>query len=33
LVAEYNQFEINGHEGDSQNEDTDTLALGAVLPW
>lgn len=33
LVAEYNQFQIRGHEGDSQNEDTDTLALGAVLTW
>ncbi|KIU53907.1 MULTISPECIES: porin [Pseudomonas] len=33
LVAEYNQFEIRGHEGSSQNEDTDTLALGAVLTW
>ncbi len=33
LVAEYNQFEIDGHEGDSQNEDTDTVALGAVLTW
>lgn len=33
LVAEYNQFEIDGHEGDAQNEDTDTLALGAVLTW
>lgn len=33
LVAEYNQFEIRGHEGSAQNEDTDTLALGAVLTW
>ena len=33
LVAEYNQFEIDGHHGDAQNEDTDTLALGAVLTW
>ncbi|MGR3991985.1 porin [Pseudomonas sp. 1121_17] len=33
LVAEYNQFEIDGHEGDAQNEDTDTMALGAVLTW
>ncbi|AUF96230.1 porin [Pseudomonas sp. 02C 26] len=33
LVAEYNQFEIDGHGGDAQNEDTDTLALGAVLTW
>lgn len=33
LVAEYNQFEIDGHDGDAQNEDTDTLALGAVLTW
>ncbi|MDH4558321.1 porin [Pseudomonas sp. BN417] len=33
LVAEYNQFEIDGHEGDAQNEDTDTVAVGAVLTW
>ncbi len=33
LVAEYNQFEIDGHEGDAQNEDTDTIALGAALTW
>lgn len=33
LVAEYNQFEIDGHDGNAQNEDTDTLALGAVLTW
>ena len=33
LVAEYNQFEIDGYGGDAQNEDTDTLALGAVLTW
>lgn len=33
LVAEYNQFEITGHEGDAQNEDTDTFAVGAVLTW
>ncbi|MCO6057802.1 porin [Pseudomonas sp. MOB-449] len=33
LVAEYNQFEIDGHEGDAQNEDTDTFAVGAVLNW
>ena len=33
LVAEYNQFQIRGHEGDSQNEDTDTFAVGAVLTW
>ena len=33
LVAEYNQFEIDGHEGDAQNEDTDTYAVGAVLTW
>ncbi|MDH4609476.1 porin [Pseudomonas sp. BN102] len=33
LVAEYNQFEIDGHEGDAQNEDTDTFAVGAVLTW
>jgi hypothetical protein len=33
LVAEYNQFEINGHDTDEQNEDTDTFAVGAVLTW
>lgn len=33
LVAEYNQFEIDGHAGSTQNEDTDTLALGVVLNW
>ncbi|CAH0647225.1 hypothetical protein PSEG_02886 [Pseudomonas sp. Nvir] len=33
LVAEYNQFSIDGHEGSAQNEDTDTLAVGAVLTW
>lgn len=33
LVAEYNQFEIDGHEGSAQNEDTDTFAVGAVLSW
>jgi len=33
LVAEYNQFEIDGHAGSAQNEDTDTLALGVVLNW
>ncbi|MFJ1571016.1 porin [Pseudomonas sp. NPDC088322] len=33
LVAEYNQFDIDGHDGNAQNEDTDTLALGAVLTW
>ena len=33
LVAEYNQFEINGHDNDLQNEDTDTFAVGAVLTW
>ncbi|WP_271407490.1 porin [Pseudomonas sp. Q1-7] len=33
LVAEYNQFEIDGHEGDAQNEDTDSFAVGAVLTW
>lgn len=33
LVAEYNHFSIDGHEGSAQNEDTDTLAVGAVLTW
>ncbi|MDB6442745.1 porin [Pseudomonas sp. 21TX0197] len=33
LVAEYNQFEINGHDTSAQNEDTDTFAVGAVLTW
>jgi len=33
LVAEYNQFSIDGHDTSDQNEDTDTLALGAVLTW
>ena len=34
LVAEYNQFEIDGHKGNTlNNEDTKTLALGAVLTW
>lgn len=33
LVAEYNQFEINGHDTSDQNEDTDTFAVGAVLTW
>ena len=27
------QFEIDGHEGSAQNEDTDTFAVGAVLSW
>jgi hypothetical protein len=33
LVAEYNQFEIDGHDTSAQNEDTDTFAVGAVLTW
>jgi hypothetical protein len=33
LVAEYNQFEINGHDTVAQNENTDTFAVGAVLTW
>lgn len=34
LVAEYNQFEIDGHKGNSLvNEDTNTFAVGAVLTW
>lgn len=34
LVAEYNQFEIDGHKGNKAvNEDTNTFAVGAVLTW
>ena len=34
LVAEYNQFEIDGHKGNTlNNEDTKTFAVGAVLTW
>ena len=33
LVAEYNQFKINGHDTIAQNEHTDTFAVGAVLTW
>ncbi|POA29356.1 MULTISPECIES: porin [unclassified Pseudomonas] len=33
LVAEYNQFEIKGHQTIAQNENTDTFAVGAVLTW
>ncbi len=33
LVAEYNQFAINGHDTNAQDEDTDTFAVGAVLTW
>ncbi|WP_420042819.1 porin [Denitrificimonas caeni] len=34
LVAEYNQFEIDGHKGNTAvNEDTNTFAVGAVLTW
>lgn len=33
LVAEYNQFQIKGHDTRAQNEDTDTFAVGAVLTW
>lgn len=34
LVAEYNQFQIDGHKGNSlANEDTNTFAVGAVLTW
>jgi hypothetical protein len=33
LVAEYNQFQIKGHDTSAQNEDTDTFAVGAVLTW
>ena len=33
LVAEYNQFQIRGHDTSAQNEDTNTFAVGAVLTW
>ena len=33
LVAEYNQYEIDGQDGAAVNEDTDTVALGMVLNW
>lgn len=33
LVAEYNQFEIDGHHTTAQNENTDTFAVGAVVTW
>lgn len=33
LVAEYNQYEIDGKNGAQVNEDTDTVALGMVLNW
>ncbi|SFP01324.1 hypothetical protein SAMN03159315_01442 [Pseudomonas sp. NFPP28] len=33
LVAEYNQFQIEAHDTQAQNEDTDTFAVGAVLTW
>ena len=34
LEAEYNQFEIDGHKGNTAaNEDTNTFAVGAVLTW
>ncbi len=34
LVAEYNQFEIDGHKSNNAvNENTDTFAVGAVLTW
>ncbi|UCZ86027.1 porin [Pseudomonas sp. L5B5] len=33
LVAEYNQFQIDGHHTNAQNENTDTFAVGAVLTW
>ncbi|WP_313518984.1 porin [Pseudomonas sp.] len=33
LVAEYNQYQIDGQEGSGLDEDTDTFAVGAVLSW
>ncbi|MCY1347866.1 Gram-negative porin [compost metagenome] len=33
LVAEYNQYEIDGKNGAQVSEDTDTVALGMVLNW
>ena len=33
LVAEYNQYEIDAASGNGLGEDTDTIALGAVLNW
>lgn len=33
LVAEYNQFKIDGHDNSDQNERTNTFAVGAVLTW
>ncbi|MFZ5960763.1 porin [Pseudomonas knackmussii] len=33
LVAEYNLYQIDGRDGSTLSEDTDTLALGAVLNW
>lgn len=33
LIAEYNQFEIDGKDGAGSLEDTDTLALGVSLTW
>ncbi|MGV8842417.1 MAG: porin [Pseudomonas sp.] len=33
LVAEYTQFEIDGGSNSALDENTDTLALGAVLSW
>lgn len=33
LVAEYNQYQIDGEDGSGLDEDTDTLAVGAVLSW
>ncbi|CAD5107483.1 porin [Zestomonas carbonaria] len=33
LIAEYNQFEIDGKQGVGNLEDTDTLALGLALTW
>lgn len=33
LVAEYNQFKINGHKTNATNEKTNTFAVGAVVTW
>lgn len=33
LIAEYNQFEIDGQQGIGNLEDTDTLALGVSMTW
>ncbi len=33
LVAELNRYRIDGRDGAALDEDTDTVALGAVLNW